>query len=73
MNYFNEDYEKKLIEAFDAFVNDRTYDFSFVRPEIYSSWQRSKEFSIEYDKPVRFKKLDDKSTKKLIKDNSLFI
>ena len=73
MNYFNKDYEKKLIEAFDAFVNDRTYDFSFVRPEIYSSWQRSKEFSIEYDKPVRFKKLDDKSTKKLIKDNSLFI
>lgn len=73
MNYFNKDYEKKLIEAFDAFVNDRTYDFSFVRPEIYSSWKRSKEFSIEYDKPVRFKKLDDKSTKKLIKDNSLFI
>ena len=73
MNYFNKDYEKKLIEAFDAFVNDRPYDYSFLRPEIYSSWLRSKEFCINYDKPVRFNKLDDKATKKLIKENSLFI
>ena len=73
MNCFSEEYEKKLIEAFDAFVNDRPYDYSFLRPEIYSSWLRSKEFCINYDKPVRFNKLDDKATKKLIKENSPFI
>lgn len=68
---FNKQYEKELHNAFNAFVSDEeNYDFSCVREDIYASWQRSKEYNIEYDTPVRIKKLDEKETKKLIKDKS---
>ena len=70
---FNEEYEKQLIEAFQHFVRNEPYDYSFIRPEIYDSWVRSRQFEIEYNSPVKIKKLDEKERKKLVQENAVLI
>lgn len=70
---FNEEYEKQLIEAFQHFVRNEPYDYSFIRPEIYDSWVRSRQFEIEYNSPVKIKKLNEKERKKLVQENAVLI
>lgn len=70
---FNEEYEKQLLDAFQHFVRSEPYDYSFIRPEIYNSWVRSRQFNIEYNAPVKIKKLDEKERKKLVQENAVLI
>lgn len=70
---FNEEYEKQLLDAFQHFVRSEPYDYSFIRPEIYNSWVRSRQFNIEYNSPVKIKKLDEKERKKLVQENAVLI
>ena len=70
---FNKKYEQQLIEAFQHFIQDEPFDHSFMRKEIYDSWVRSKAFHVEYDAPIKIKKLEDQEVKELIQKKSALI
>lgn len=40
---FTPEYQTRLIEAWNKFINYEDYDYSFIRPEIFASWQRSRD------------------------------
>lgn len=44
---FNQDYKNQLHIAWDRFINNKDYDYTFMRPLIYDSWVRSREFSVD--------------------------
>ena len=46
MNNMNEAYQQALREAWEKFIAGEDFDFSVVRPEVLSSWRRSRAFGV---------------------------
>lgn len=45
--YYSDDLNGKLADAFQSFIKGEKYDYSIVRPVVYESWLRSKEFGVD--------------------------
>ena len=45
---FNQEYQEKLQHAWEHFIkgSDHNYDYSFIRPVIYESWLRSRQYNV---------------------------
>lgn len=50
MTIFNDKYKDQLHIAWRKFINNEEYDYSFIRPEIYASWLRSRAYSVDPNK-----------------------
>lgn len=44
---FNDNYQSRLEQAWTKFINNEPFDFSFMRPEIFESWQISKYYNVD--------------------------
>lgn len=47
MHGFDSTYNDRLREAWGKFINNEPYDYSFIRPEIYESWVRSRSYLVD--------------------------
>ncbi len=47
MIQFDHDYMEQLNAAWDCFISGREYDYSFMRPEILESWERSRNYKVD--------------------------
>jgi transcriptional regulator of acetoin/glycerol metabolism len=43
---YTEEYRQQLIVAWERFCADEDFDYSFIRPVIYDSWLRSKQYGV---------------------------
>lgn len=50
------EYQQHLKEAWEYFIEDREYDFSFIRPEILDSWKRSRSVGVD-PKKINYRNL----------------
>lgn len=46
MIHFDQNYKDQLHIAWDFFIQNKDYDYSFIRPIIYDSWLRSRRFDV---------------------------
>lgn len=44
--YYSEELNRKLKNAFQCFIKGEDYDYSIVRPVVYESWVRSRNFGV---------------------------
>lgn len=42
-----DDYQKNLLTAWNHFIHDRPYDYSFIRAEVFHSWERSRAAGVD--------------------------
>lgn len=47
MHNFDDVYGEKLTVAWEKFINSETHDYSFIRPEIFEAWKRSRSFMVD--------------------------
>ncbi len=72
-NHFTEEYRHKLDEAWERFIAyDNGFDYSFIRPFIFESWQRSRSHNVNPRGRLTFILPQDEIEKRL-KENSLLI
>lgn len=72
MPNFDNTYREKLKTAWDHFIRYEDYDFSFIRPFIFESWKRSRDYGIDpYDKITAI--LDSDTIQNRLEENSLLI
>lgn len=66
------EYRKNVRIAWEKFIREEEFDFSFVRPEIYASWLRSRAAKVD---PLHMKTsiLDQKEITQKLKQNKLLI
>lgn len=70
---FDEAYELTLKKAFQSFIYDEKFDFGKVRPCVYRSWVRSKEYNVAYNVDAKVPIMNDEQRQKLLRDNNHLI
>lgn len=71
---FTQEYKEKLHVAWQRFINydDEDFDYSFIRPIIFESWKRSRDFKVNpYERKSLL--LTSSQISELIRSNSLLI
>jgi len=69
---FDSTYNDRLREAWGKFINNEPYDYSFIRPEIYESWVRSRSYLVDpYNSKTALLPPDD--LQKRMEDNKFLI
>ncbi|HOA42469.1 MAG TPA: sigma 54-interacting transcriptional regulator [Bacillota bacterium] len=72
MHGFDSTYNDRLREAWGKFINNEPYDYSFIRPEIYESWVRSRSYLVDpYNSKTALLPPDD--LQKRMEDNKFLI
>ncbi len=72
MQSYNPTYNDRLLEAWEKFINNQPFDHSFIRPEIYESWVRSRSYLVDpYNSKTALLSPDD--LKKRIEDNKFLM
>lgn len=72
MSIFTDQYKEQLHAAWEHLIKDKPYDYSFMRPEIYQSWQRSRLFGVN-PYAVKTQLLHPHELKQRIHDNLMLI
>ncbi len=72
MHNYDPVYNEKVMAAWEKFINNESYDYSFIRPEILDSWKRSRSFLVD---PYHSKTaiLPPEDIEKRIRDNQFLI
>ena len=52
INAYGKEYDDKIEIAWEKFINDDNWDYSFIRPEIFESWKRSKKAGVDPFHPI---------------------
>lgn len=65
---FNSIYEAQLKTAWTKFIHGEEYDFSHVRPIIFDSWKRSRDYHVNPVQPEH-RGLDQREVKSLLAQN----
>ncbi len=47
MPQFTKKYQERLKVAWESFIHNEEYDYSFMRPEVLASWERSREAGVD--------------------------
>ena len=47
MKYTDAEYQNKLITAWEHFIKYENFDYSFIRPEVFNSWERSRSSGLD--------------------------
>ncbi len=72
MHGFDSTYNDRLREAWEKFINNEPFDYSFIRPEIYESWVRSRSHLVDpYNSKTALLPPDD--LQKRMEDNKFLI
>jgi len=72
MHSYDSAYNDRLLEAWEKFINNEIFDYSFIRPEILESWIRSRSYLVDpYNSKTALLPPDD--LKKRIEDNKFLI
>jgi len=72
MHAYDSAYNEKLHEAWEKFIQHEPFDYSFIRPEIYDSWVRSRSYLVDpYNSKTSLLSPDE--LKKRIEDNKILI
>lgn len=72
MIQFDLQYKEKLTIAWEKFVADEAFDYSFMRPEILDSWKRSRRFAVNpFERKTEI--LPDREIKYRLEANKILI
>lgn len=72
MSHFDYEYRQRVHEAWENFISHNDVDYSFMRPEIYESWKRSRDYRVDPSE-TKTTILNEEDLKKRHKANSLLI